>query len=318
MKFSFVIIKKAVYMAAKKMGLESTYSKFTIKYKMWYFGRMNPSRYPQAVKKWYYRHTGMELNLDNPKTYIEKLHWLLLFDNTPIKEVVADKYRVKAWVEEKIGSKYVIPLLGVWKTANEINFDKLPNSFVLKTNAGANSQNIIFVKNKNMLDKKKSIKKLDYWLKLNIAFVQDDWPLKLHYLHMPPCIIAEEYLENLGVEYKFFCFSGEPKFFYIAVEDPVNPRHAVYDMNFQKAPFSWMQDRPHECEQARPDNFDEMINIAKKLSEGFVFVRVDLYNVEGKIYFGEMTFGSHGGVQNIQPPEYQRILGDMIKLPVET
>jgi hypothetical protein len=282
------------------------------RYATWRRRRLKPEQYPRAIKQWYFRAVGRPVDLENPKTFGEKIQWMKLHDSTPLKTELADKYKVRKWITEKIGDEYLVPLLGKWKNADDIDFDALPDQFVLKANHGA-GWNII-VKDKRELNIARARRKLNGWLKQTIAFDA----FELHYKDIPPLIVAEKYIENMDgdvYDYKFYCFNGEPKYCLVIIGRRADRAQSVVDMNFQLAPFQIGTYPGIDFQTARPANFDQMVSLAKTLCEGFTYVRVDFYNIAGKICFGEMTFTPAGGTGNIRPSEYQRILGDMIPVP---
>jgi hypothetical protein len=273
---------------------------------------MKESKYPKTLKRWYKRNTGKILNLDPPTTYNEKIQWMKLHDSTAKKTELADKYRVRQYVAERVGEKYLIPLLGVWENADEMDFDVLPDRFVLKANHGC-AWNII-VKDKGKLNFKNARKTLNRWLKMNYAFCGG---LQLHYRDIKPLIIAEEYIEGIDLtDYKFLCFDGEVKYCYVISDRHKSPARYVYDLNWNKQPFVFKVYGSSEPKSPidKPNNFDEMVECAKALCEGINYVRVDLYNANGRVYFGEMTFTQGSGTLPIIPTEYEKVLGDMIKL----
>lgn len=255
--------------------------------------------------------TGETLNLENPSTFNEKIQWLKLYDSTALKTKLADKYLVREWVAQQIGEEYLIPLLGVWDHFDEIDFDKLPQQFVLKANHGS-GWNII-VKDKSKLDKTDAKEKFDLWMTQNYSFQAG---LELHYMNIPPKIIAEEYIENMDdlYDYKFMCFDGKVAFLWVDTERYTNHRRTLYDLSWnQKKEFICYP--PSEQTIKRPDNLDEMISLAEKLSQGFSHVRVDFYEIDGNVRFGELTFTSETGVALITPPEFHQELGSLITLP---
>lgn len=270
--------------------------------------------FPEMLKKWYKKRTGKILNLNNPKTFNEKIQWLKLYDNSPLKTKLADKYLVREWIKEEIGEEYLIPLLGVWDNFDDIDFDKLPESFVLKANHGC-AWNII-VKDKTKFDKTKAKKKFDKWMKRNYAYKAG---LELQYKDITPKIIAEKYIVDSKGElndYKTLCFNGEPKFIWIDCGRFKNRTENIYDTKWNLQPFLMTYPNSKEPIPA-PQNLDKMIELAGKLSKQFALVRVDFYNVDGKIYFGEMTFTSASGVDKFIPGEYDLKLGEMLSLPVK-
>ena len=269
--------------------------------------------YPEALKCWYYIKTGKRLNLSNPITINEKIQWLKVYDCNPLKTLLTDKYLVRQYIKDKIGEQYLVKLLGVWDNAENIDFHTLPSKFVLKVNHGS-GWNII-IRNKNLMNIEQCKKKLNYWLQQNFAF---KCGYELHYRHIKPLIIAEEYLENIEnalYDYKFLCFHGDPKFCWIEKKDKINPQRTIYNQLFEKQPFQ-IRIKSELQNFEKPDNYEQMFDIATKLSAGFPFVRVDLYNIQGRILFGELTFTSTSGLLKIYPDEYNKILGDFINLPL--
>lgn len=271
--------------------------------------RYSEEQFIKDLKKWYAKNLGQELSLDNPKTFNEKIQWLKLFDSTPEKACLADKLRCRQWVEERIGSQYLIPLIGGgYRTFEEIDFSKLPDAFVLKTNHGS-STNII-VKHKNELNLKEARMKMNRWMASNYGFNKG---FELHYGMIPPQIICEQYMgENLN-DYKFFCFNGRPEFIWVDVGRYTNHCRNTYDLDWNELPF--IIDRFKRVSVDRPQNLDLMINLASELSKGFSFVRVDFYEINGKVYFGEMTFTSSSGRDKFYPNEYDLIIGKKIAIP---
>ena len=289
------------------------------KYGPWYLiQRYAPeTKYPELLCDWYFEETGKKLNLEHPRTYNEKVQWLKLHDTTPLKTQLSDKYMVRQWVSEKIGEKYLIPLLGVWDSFDEIDFDMLPNQFVLKANHGCGW--LVIVKNKSKFDKMAAKKKFDVWMNANFAYCAG---LELQYRDIKPRIIAEQYLEDKSgglADYKFYCFESKP----YCVDHLTNRfskkgyRAVMYDLNWK--PTSWTNDANHEPGDVtkKPDNFDEMVHAAAMLCAGFHHVRIDFYNVNGQMYFGEMTFTSASGLEHFEPEEWNLKLGEMIKLPID-
>ena len=268
--------------------------------------------YKNDLEQWYTKRFGA-FDLDNPKTFNEKIQWSKIYDSTPIKTKLADKYLVRDWVAEKIGDKYLIPLLGVYDSFEEIDFDKLPNQFVIKCNHGS-AMNIV-VKDKSKLDLVDVKLKLDKWMHENFAFKVG---CELHYRDIPPKIIIEKYMDD-GTgdlrDYKFTCFNGEPEFVWIDSDRHTEHKRNLYDLqwNQMKAKVNTNYDTFPSPE--KPKCFDEMVNLAKKLSTGFNYVRVDFYVINDSVYFGEMTFTSSSGTEDIWPASFERRLYKKFKLP---
>ncbi len=271
--------------------------------------------FPKILKKWYKKRTGKTLDLEHPKTFNEKIQWLKLYDNSKTKTKLADKYQVREWVKNKIGEEYLIPLIGVWDKFDDINFDKLPNKFVLKANHGSHWN--IIVNDKKQFNKVLAKKKFDKWMKRNYAYKAG---LELQYKDIKPKIIAEQFIEDSnGVldDYKFLCFNGDPKFVWVDCGRFSKKRTKnIYDTEWNLQPFK-MTYPASKTPLIKPKNYDKMLELAKKLCENFAFVRVDFYNVDGRIYFGEMTFTSMSGVEKISPTEYDIKLGNMLTLPTQ-
>lgn len=278
-----------------------------------FYKNLHPDNYADELKDWYKLQTGEILNLENPKTFNEKIQWIKLYDSTPLKTRLADKYLVRDWVKKQVGEKYLIPLFGVWNKFDDINFDKLPDKFVLKANHGC-GWNII-VKNKGKFDKAATKKKLDRWLNTNYAFESG---LELYYKDIPPKIIAEEFLENEDkdlYDYKIWCFNGKPEFIFLLAERQIKSKIAVYDLNWNLLPFSCSFPQ-YDKSVSKPDNLSEMLNVAKMLCKDFAYTRVDLYRLDnGSLKFGEMTFTTASGLCTWNPSEYDLVLGEMIILP---
>ncbi len=277
-----------------------------------YYTKLPSEKYPEELAKWYQKATGLKLDLSNPQTFNEKIQWLKLYDATPLKTRLADKYLVREWIKEKIGEEYLTPLLGAYDSFKQIDLNKLPEQFALKCNHGA-SWNVI-VKDKKLFDAKDTEKKFKKWLKTNFAFHAG---LEMQYKHIHPKILVEKYLDipNNPIEYKMFCFNGKFEFCLFELDFfGDNPKRAFYDRNWQKMPFK-IGRMPKEKLPKKPKNFDKMVELAEILCKDFSFVRVDFYDVDSKIYFGEMTFTSGSGLSYFEPQEYNLKLGEMITLP---
>lgn len=279
-----------------------------------YYSTKTPKQRKDIVAKRYKKISGEELDWNNLLTYNEKIQWAKLYDDIPRKTKLADKYLVRDWVAEKIGESYLIPLLGVWDSFDEINFSKLPHQFVLKANH-ASGMNII-VSDKKKWDKKTANQLFDNWLKVNYAHFSF---YQMQYEKIPPKIIAEEYLTDSNgelPEFKFFCFDGEVYFCWFILEGGNQRYGNIYDLqwNLQSWKFKGRDNTPYDL--PKPANFEQMVEIAKELSQGFSHVRVDLYNVDGAIYFGEMTFTPSGGTRELTPKKYNKILGEQWKLEI--
>lgn len=261
----------------------------------------------------YFAHFKKLANLKNPVTYNEKLNWLKLHDHNPLYTTLVDKYEVKKYVEKMIGKEYIIPTLGVWERFEEIDFDTLPSQFVLKCTH--DSEGLVIVKDKTKLNKKEARDKINNCLKQNFYYIGREWPYK----NVKPRIIAEQYMEDSETgelrDYKFFCFNGKPKMMFIASDrNSGNVKFDYYDMNFVHSDL--IQKYQNSSEQLRkPKTFNEMVYFSFILSKEFPHVRVDWYEVDGKLFFGELTFYHFSGFMPFQPSEYDYIWGDWIDLP---
>ena len=255
------------------------------------------------------------LNLDNPKTYNEKLQWLKLHDRNPLYTTMVDKYEAKKYVGSIIGDEHIIPTLGVYDKVEDIDFDKLPNQFVLKWTH--DSGGIVICKDKSKLNLAEAYKKLKKGERSHYFWRTREWP----YRNVRPRIIAEQYMEDeSGYElkdYKFFCFNGVPKALFIATDrGNINEetKFDFYDMEFNHLPFT--NGHPNATKTInKPCGFEKMKEIAALLSKGIPHVRVDLYDINGKVYFGELTFFHWGGMQPFNPREWDYKFGEWIILP---
>ena len=280
-----------------------------------YGRKMNDEDY---VKKMFKLKMGYELDLDNPVTYNEKLQWLKLNYHNPECVTMVDKYLSKQYVSDKIGDQYVVPLYGVWDSFDEIDFDTLPKKCVLKTTHDCGG--VVVCKDKNNFDKAKAKEFLDKHLKNEYFYHCREWPYK----QVKPRIIAEKFMKDSKeqteeglTDYKFFCFDGEPKAMFIATDrakSDTETKFDFFDMEFNHLPFTNGHSNSN-VEIKKPEKFELMIELSRKLSEGFPHVRVDFYESEGNIYFGELTFFHWGGFVPFDPPEWDEIFGSWIKLP---
>jgi len=287
--------------------------KTDIEYK--YYTSVSESKYPDLLAKIYRKTTGLELNWNNLVTYNEKMQWAKLYDKNPLKTKLSDKLLVRDWIKEKIGEEYLIPLLGVWDKFDEIDFTKLPDKFVLKTNHGVNTN--IIVNDKYKFDVKSARRKFNKWIKLNFAFING---FELHYKDIKPKIFAEQYLECSNGDlrdYKFLCFNGEIHFCWVDSGRYTDHRRNIYDLNWNLQEWQ-LNYKNADYPIDKPENFEKMVELVRKLCKDFSHVRVDLYNLDGKIYFSEMTFTTASGFSLIQPYSYNIMLGNMWTLPIKT
>lgn len=266
----------------------------------------------------YYFTMGKRLRLDNPKTFTQKINWLKVNDQHQEYSQLVDKYKVKDYVKEKLSTdENIIKTIGVWNNFEEINFSILPDKFVLKTTNGGGSSSVVICKDKS----KFNIEETKQKLRLCSGKKSFIWSREYPYYNITPRIIAEEYIETRDDElsdYKFFCFNGEPKFLFVGTErqkEGQDVKFDFFDTKFNHLPIK----NGHENAMqppSKPKNFEEMLEIARKLSKNIPHVRVDLYNVEGKIYFGELTFFHFGGFVRFEPEKWDQIFGEYLKLPI--
>ena len=257
-------------------------------------------------------------DLKHPKTFNEKLQWLKLHNRKPEFTTMVDKYAVKKYVADRIGEQYIIPTLGVWDSFDQIDFDSLPNQFVLKTTHGGGGLAVVICKDKKTFDKRRAKRILEKSLHSDIYMKYREWPYK----DVPKRIIAEKYMvDESGTElkdYKFFCFNGEPKYMLlVSGRQGGKKRFDYFDLNWNHLPVHDVGCPGAERLPAKPDNFEEMIFIAKKLSKGMTHVRVDLYNINCKIFFGELTFFDGSGLSVYDPREWDFKFGQFLKLPID-
>lgn len=256
-----------------------------------------------------------KLNLKNPQTFNEKLQWLKLYDHNPKYPDLVDKHDVKGYVATAIGEDYIIPTIGVWDSFDEIDFDILPDQFVLKCTHDSGS--IVICRDKNTFDKKAAKKKLAKKLKRNFYWVSREWPYK----KVKPRIIAEKYMEDSGSpdlkDYKFYCFNGEAKFLYLSqgLSNHATGRISFVSLDWEKMPFRRTDFAEFDELPPKPQNLDLMLAFCKQLSVGIPFLRVDFYEINGKVYFGELTFYPGAGLTPLKPDEWEKTLGDWIDLP---
>ena len=266
------------------------------------------------IKIYYEYYSGKKLDYNNVTTFNEKISWLKAFYHKPILTQLVDKYAVRSYVEEKVGKKYLNDLLGVYDRANQVNFDQLPERFVIKGVHGFHYN--LIVKDKSKLNRFKAKMLFRKWLSQNHYYRGGmEWAYK----DVKPRLIAEKFLEEKGKEvlndYKFFCFNGEPKFVQVDMDRGTNNYRCYYDLTWKKLSFNTEKNIFFEGDVQKPENFEEMLEVTKKLAGDFPFVRVDLYAVNGATIFGELTFYPTDARKKFVPEEYNKIIGDYISLP---
>lgn len=287
------------------------------KVRFWYLTRAgfyNHMSDEEYLSRKYQLYFGQKLDLQNPQTFNEKLQWLKLYNRKPEYTVMVDKYKVREYIAQELGEEYLIPLLGVWDNPDEIDFDALPNQFVLKCNHNS-GLGMCICKDKSELDISKVKVELRKGLKQDYYLTGREWPYK----DVPRKIIAEKYMEDVSgdlKDYKFYCFNGEMKFVMINSDrNTSRPTRADYfDRDFNWLDFTWGYSHA-EVHPKKPEQFEKMVAIVEKLAKGLPHIRVDLYDCNGKIYFGELTFFDGSGFDKIEPLEWDYKIGKLLKLP---
>lgn len=266
------------------------------------------------VKIHYEYFSGNKLDLNNPKDFTEKIAWYKVFYRPKSLNQLVDKFAVRAFVEEKIGSQFLNTFYGVFDDVNEIKFDELPEKFVIKATHTSGHNLIVRDKNKLNLDKTKKL--LKKWLKINQYYrIGQEWAYK----DVKPRIIIEKYLEQIDqkslTDFKFYCFDGKAEFIDIHTDREDEHKQGSFDLNFERLPFGVSRFKQIYESPEKPVNLKEMIECAEVLSEKLPFVRVDFYAIDGKTIFGEMTFYPSDGRKKFYPEKYNRIIGDYFTLP---
>lgn len=261
---------------------------------------------------------GYKLNLDNPQTFSEKLQWLKLYNRKPEHTRMVDKYEAKRYVANIIGEEYIIPTFGVWDSVDDIDFDALPNQFVLKCTHGGGNTGVVICRDKSTLDIPKAKAKLKKSLGKCIYRQFREWPYK----NVKPRIIAEQYMvDESGYElkdYKFFCFAGDVKLCQVISGRASTMSIDFFDKEWAHQPFHEPKNYPFSAnELSQPKSYNKMWDIAHRLCVGHIFIRVDLYEINGHIYFGELTFFPTSGLGGFSPKEWDYKFGDWIKLPIK-
>lgn len=261
-------------------------------------------------------------NLTSPRTFVEKINWLKLHDRKAAYTQMVDKWAVKDYVGGKIGFEYIIPTLGVWKRPEDIDFDSLPDQFVLKTTHGGGSGGVVVCKDKSTFDKEKAIMRLRDSMDSDIYRNLREWPYK----NVKKQVLAEKYMipsDKVNdptydlTDYKFFCFNGEPAYCQVIRDRHTRESIDFYDMNWEHQDFVGLLHSKLSCETApiaRPVCLELMKDICRMLSAGIPFLRVDLYVIDGKVYFGELTFYPASGMGMFKPNDWDVKLGNLIDI----
>lgn len=316
-------IVRIVYQGLKSLAVSSVFANSWIQTQLKYFilltrekhyAKLSEEEKIEELKKWYYRQTGEELDLVNPHNFNQKIQWLKIFDNSPIKTKLSDKYLVREWVKEKIGERYLIPIYGAWNDADDIDFNILPEKFILKANHGSGMNYV--VKNKSTVNKEKIKKMIKRWLKTPY----DMSSIEQQYYAIPRKVIAEKYIEqNDGnlIDYKIHCFNGVPKIIQVIGDrDLINHRakECYFDLNWKRNDNMYNTYKQYEVAPDKPKCFDEMLEVARRLSKDFIYVRVDLYIISDGIKFGEMTFTPAAGIGKWREEYTNELVGKMIDI----
>lgn len=267
------------------------------------------------LKMLYKANYGKKLNLKNPQGFNEKLQWLKLYARDPKYSALVDKYEVKEIMKREMGEEFVIPTYGVWDRFDDIDFDALPEQFVLKCTHDSGS--VAICRDKATFDIAKAREKIENNMKKHIYWNFREWPYK----NVKPRILAEAYMEDAGstelIDYKFYCFNGVPKFLYVSqgLSKKETATISFLTLDWQFAPYERCDFRPLTVLPEKPKTFDKMVEFAEKLSAGMEFLRVDLYEINGKLYFSELTFSPCAGFMPFRNPEHDLEVGQMLKLP---
>lgn len=267
------------------------------------------------LKKLFRVRMGEELNIENPQTFSEKLQWLKIYNRHDLQTKMVDKVEAKKYVAELIGEEYIIPTLAVYDTPDQIDFESLPNQFVLKCTH--DSGGVVVCKDKSTLNKDEVRAKFGKWLKTNYFYQNREWPYK----NVKPRIIAEEYISNTGCDdlpdYKIFCFNGTPRYCQVIAGRGTDVTTIDwYNNEWEHQPFHEPRNYPFsKTAHDKPARYDEMMNLACKLSNNQPFLRVDFYEVNNAIKFGELTFFPTSGMGGFAPEEWDYTFGSLIKLP---
>lgn len=260
---------------------------------------------------------GNRINWKKPATFSEKLQWLKVYNRKPEYTKLVDKFEVKKIVSDIIGEQYIIPNYGLWENVEDVDFDNLPNSFVIKCTHNS-AVGLYICKNKENLDRVQVIKQLREGLRRNHYLKGREWPYK----NVKPRIIAEKYIEpasntNDLTDYKWYCFDGVPKYCQVIQNRTNKETIDFFDTEWKHQNFIGLNPKANHAESipSKPDNIKTQIDIARKLSKNIPFSRIDLYEVGGHTYFGEITFYPMSGFGKFSPEQFNLILGNMLKLP---
>lgn len=275
-------------------------------------GRLNWMPDKLYISFMFRRQMGYWMNWNAPKTFNEKLQWLKIHNRNPLYTQLVDKYEVRKYIAEKINSEYLVPLLGVWDNVDDIDFDKLPNQFVLKCTHDSGS--VIICKDKINFDFDSAKTRLSSRLRHNYFFYAREWPYK----NVKPRIIAEEYMEDPSGElrdYKFFCFNGDVNFLQVDYERFIDHHRCIFDANWNIQQFSIIYPPKKEVKISKPSNLNKMLDIASKISKEISpFIRVDFYECNEKLFIGELTFYPEAGFAKFTPNSWDQTFGSLLTI----
>lgn len=269
----------------------------------------------QYLQLKYYNRMHKKLNLKKPKTFNEKINWLKLYNRKPIYTTMVDKYEAKKYVANIIGEEYIIPTIGIYDHFDDIDFSKLQTQFVIKCTH--DSGGLVICKDKSKLDINKAREKINQSLKTNYFYSGREWPYK----NVKPRILIEKYMEDEETselrDYKFFCFDGKAKLFFIATDRQNEHKETCFDFFDMNGKHLNIKNGHPNAEKVPqlPKNFKKMVELSEKISKGIPVLRVDWYEVNGKTFFGELTFSHFSGFVPFEPEEWDLKLGSMINLP---
>lgn len=305
-------MKKLLNMMIK--FVKDPYIRFGYLSRLGFYNNMSDADY---LKKEFKFTLGYDLNLENPKTFNEKLQWLKLNDRKDIYTQMVDKYESKEYVSKIIGEEYIIPTIGVYDSFDEIDFEALPNQFVMKCTH--DSGGLVICKNKKNIDWEAAKKKINKYLKRKYFYIHREWPYK----NVKPRIIIEQYIGSDLIDYRFYCFNGNAKMIYQYVTEsnsdgskPEPKNCNIYDEKWNKLDFRQAYPQSKRLYK-KPKVLEKLISLSEMLAKNTEFLRVDFYIIDNKIYYGELTFFPGAGFSKFYPTSAELLLGDMLKLPFE-
>ena len=294
------------------LGIKTRISFWTKYHESYLKGDFNLENKKHFLEEWFKASLGDFPDIDNPKTLNDKIQWYKLYYNDPLISKCIDKVSFKDYVTEILGSGYVVPSLGVYSNADEIDFDKLPNQFVIKANYGSSGNEIIIVTDKSKLDLASTRKTIASWEK---PWWRNAWG---GYEFVEPRILIEEYIEQIDgqvYDYKFLCFNGEPRYAFVHADSLKDRTVDIYDLDWEKMDIIYDGFPNSKRGIGRPAFLSRMIEISRQISKQFPLVRVDFYDIGSRLYIGELTFYPDGGFSEYEPQDWDYKLGEMLILP---